>query len=53
MDPSYTDFVGCAAGRRNYRRIIWSVIKKGKAYTYIEENEAGIPQVKRYTVVWE
>ena len=21
MDPSYTDFVGCAAGRRNYRRI--------------------------------
>jgi hypothetical protein len=29
------------------------VVKKGKAYTSIEENEAGIPQVKRYAVVWE
>ena len=32
--------------------LLW-VVKKGKAYTYIEENEAGIPQVKRYAVVWE
>ena len=30
-----------------------SVVKKGKAYTSIDENEAGIPQVKRYAVVWE
>jgi len=28
-------------------------VKKGKAYTYIEENEDGIPQVKRYALVWE
>ena len=32
--------------------LLW-VVKKGKAYTYIEENEDGIPQVKRYAVVWE
>jgi hypothetical protein len=32
--------------------LLW-VVKKGKAYTYILENEAGIPQVKRYAVVWE
>jgi hypothetical protein len=32
--------------------LLW-VVKKGKAYTYISENEAGIPQVKRYAVVWE
>jgi len=29
------------------------VVKKGKAYTYVLENEAGVPQVKRYAVVWE
>ena len=28
-------------------------VKKGKAYTAVEENEAGIPQVKRYALVWE
>ena len=28
-------------------------VKNGKAYTYISENEAGIPQVKRYALVWE
>jgi hypothetical protein len=32
--------------------LLW-VVKKGKAYAYILENEAGIPQVKRYAVVWE
>jgi hypothetical protein len=32
--------------------LLW-VVKKGKAYTYIEENETGIPQVKRYAVVWK
>jgi len=30
-----------------------SVVKNGKAYTSIQENEAGVPQVKRYAVVWE
>jgi hypothetical protein len=30
-----------------------TVVKKGKAYCLIEENEAGIPQVKRYAVVWQ
>ncbi|MCU0244556.1 MAG: hypothetical protein MUE80_07395, partial [Acidobacteria bacterium] len=28
-------------------------VKKGKAYTAVEENEAGIPQVKRYALIWE
>ncbi|MCK7468610.1 MAG: hypothetical protein MZU91_11225 [Desulfosudis oleivorans] len=28
-------------------------VRKGKAYSAIEENEAGVPQVKRYAVVWE
>jgi hypothetical protein len=32
---------------------ILTAVKKGKAYTYLLENEAGIPQVKRYAVVWE
>lgn len=32
--------------------LLW-VVKKGRAYTYTAENEAGIPQVKRYAVVWE
>jgi hypothetical protein len=32
--------------------LLW-VVKNGKAYTYISENEVGIPQVKRYAVVWE
>ncbi|MEN6559520.1 MAG: 6-bladed beta-propeller [Acidobacteriota bacterium] len=32
--------------------LLW-VVKKGKAYTYIEENEAGIPQVRRYALAWE
>ena len=32
--------------------LLW-VVKNAKAYTYIQENEAGIPQVKRYGVVWE
>ena len=30
-----------------------AVVKSGKAYTMIKENEAGIPQVKRYKVTWE
>ncbi len=30
-----------------------TVVKKGKAYCAIEENEAGIPQVKRYAIIWE
>jgi hypothetical protein len=30
-----------------------TVVKRGKAYCSIEENEAGVPQVKRYAVVWE
>jgi hypothetical protein len=29
------------------------VVKKGKAYTYILENEAGVPQIKRYALVWD
>jgi hypothetical protein len=29
-----------------------AVIKNGKAYTMIKENEDGIPQVKRYKVTW-
>ncbi len=29
------------------------VVKKGKAYTAVEENEAGVPQVKRYALIWE
>lgn len=28
-------------------------VRNGKAYTAVEENEAGVPQVKRYAVVWE
>jgi hypothetical protein len=28
-------------------------VRKNKAYSAIEENEAGTPQVKRYAVVWE
>jgi len=30
-----------------------AAVKDGKAYTHFLENEAGIPQVKRYAVVWE
>jgi hypothetical protein len=29
------------------------VVKKGKAYSAIFENKDGIPQVKRYTMIWE
>jgi len=28
-------------------------VRKGKAYSAIEENQAGTPQVKRYALVWE
>jgi hypothetical protein len=29
------------------------VVKKGKAYCSIQENKDGIPQVKRYAMIWE
>jgi hypothetical protein len=32
---------------------ILAVVKKGKAYGAIRENKDGIPQVKRYALIWE
>ena len=30
-----------------------AAVRRGKAYTFLAENKDGIPQVKRYAIVWE